>query len=801
MKKTISINISGIIFHIEEDGYDSLKRYLDSIHAYFGTFDDSSEILSDIESRIAELFLSKLADGKQVITAEDVESLKTTMGNVSDFKAAEAEEVTKEVEPGRRQQSQTHAGPMTPPKRLFRDGRRKILGGIGAGLAHYFSIDPVWPRLILALLALGSSGVGIVLYIILWIVLPVSDNLEDEPAVKKMFRDPANKVLGGVASGVAAFFGTDTTLIRVLFVVTALLGGFGFLIYIILWLSLPEAKSITDKIQMQGDPVTLSNIENSIKKATGEKADAEESLLAKIVLFPFRLLAAVLRGLADFLGPLLRGAVDVLRVAVGLVISLTALAGIAALVMSVGIAIGLFAYPEWSWAQNWSLNTPALPIGAFRNTFSGWLIAAAFFTALIPLVFVMLLGISAIARRIVFNAYVGWGLFVLFFLSVGLLSLMLPAAVYSFREEATYKTEQVFDVSGKTPVLQLRHVGLDDYEAMDLTIKPHRENNIKVVKYFRSQGRTKKEALLRAREVSYTVSQRDSVLTFDSNLLFSDTARFRAQRVEVDVFLPENKAVVIDGALWHHITNLPFRWYPELKTEGRTHRFTFDGRTLVCTDCPDNGEPDDETAWSKPDRQSETELTDFHAVDINGFARVHIAQGNDYAVRLDGPEDLREQYDVSVVGQTLIIHRENSRLFWRGKKGENKFKVSITMPHLRDLEMKGAGEIFVTGFREEEIDIELAGAVKLEGNFNAQNLTIELTGASSATLSGTGEFLDADITGASSLRAFRFEVQRAVVEAHGASSAKVFATGSVEISKGVASSVSTRGGGAVTERN
>src|SRR5688500_20374104 len=92
MKKNISINISGIIFHIEEDGYDTLKKYLDSINRYFSTFEDSSEILIDIESRIAEIFLSKLNEEKQVITAEDVSSLVATMGSVSDFKAAEEQD-------------------------------------------------------------------------------------------------------------------------------------------------------------------------------------------------------------------------------------------------------------------------------------------------------------------------------------------------------------------------------------------------------------------------------------------------------------------------------------------------------------------------------------------------------------------------------------------------------------------------------------------------------------------------------------------------------------------------------------
>src|SRR6187549_3685737 len=92
MKKNISINISGIIFHIEEDGYDNLRKYLDSITKYFSSFEDSSEIMADIEGRIAEIFLSKLNEGKQVITAEDVTFLMTTMGSVSDFKAAEEQD-------------------------------------------------------------------------------------------------------------------------------------------------------------------------------------------------------------------------------------------------------------------------------------------------------------------------------------------------------------------------------------------------------------------------------------------------------------------------------------------------------------------------------------------------------------------------------------------------------------------------------------------------------------------------------------------------------------------------------------
>src|SRR5690606_27736283 len=170
MKKNISINISGIIFHIEEDGYDELKRYLDSIHRYFSSFDDSSEILADIESRIAEIFLSKLSEEKQVITREDVQALMATMGSVSDFRAEEARDNGERAEQAEGSSS-ADAGSFAPPKKLWRDENRKILGGVCAGLGNYFEIDPLWLRLIFAAL-LPAGGFIALVYIILWIVIP-----------------------------------------------------------------------------------------------------------------------------------------------------------------------------------------------------------------------------------------------------------------------------------------------------------------------------------------------------------------------------------------------------------------------------------------------------------------------------------------------------------------------------------------------------------------------------------------------------------------------------------------------------
>src|SRR5690606_37755196 len=109
-----------------------------------------------------------------------------------------------------------------------------------------------------------------------------------------------------------------------LFVVSIFAGGAGIIIYFILWIITPEAKTITDKMQMQGEPVTLSNIETNIKKSLHVKEGEEENILVKILLFPFRLIAIIFSGLAKALGPLMLFIVEAIRVIFGICIILFA---------------------------------------------------------------------------------------------------------------------------------------------------------------------------------------------------------------------------------------------------------------------------------------------------------------------------------------------------------------------------------------------------------------------------------------------------------------------------------------------
>ncbi len=788
MKKNISINIGGIIFHIEEDGYDTLRKYLDSVNRYFAAFEDSAEILADIEGRIAEIFLARLNEGKQVITADDVSALIATMGSVSDFKAAEQEETAPvgAPAPDYREQRSASQGKATDSRRLFRDRSRKILGGVCAGLGNYMNLDPVWPRVMFALLTLGTSGVFLLIYVVMWIVVPEADL--EETNVKKMFRDPDHKVLGGVAAGVAAFFNADLALIRVLFVVMGLL-GFGIVLYIVLWIVLPEARTITDKMKMQGEPVTLSNIESSVKKSLNEREAAEESILTKIILFPFRAIAAVFQ----LLGPVFRTLLDVVRVAIGILISLTGFFMIVAILIGFGVIAGIMSPPDWRLFSDGFLSAPNIPLSAIRNSLPGWMVLAGFLAALVPSLFTILLGSSIIARRIVFNAATGWTLFVLFFLSVGVLSFSLPQFIYGFKEEGEYRVEEIYTVSQGTPVFRIHETGMDDYNVTSLFLRGYEGKEIKVVKRFESQGSSRKVAAENAQMVQYLIAQTDSIIQFDSNITFGENAKFRAQRLDVDIYVPFDQKIIIEGGLWRIIDN---RDRMDFRHDNQTHAIRISRDGWNCFDCIDAF---GDASSAIHDQYG---LDDFNAIDLQGIFNARIERGDSFAVVLDGEDKEKERYDVYVNGSTLVIDYDDKRkYFWkRDLLGDHEVRIRIIMPELRELDVRGAGKLLLKGFDEDELDIQLTGAVMGTGELTADRLNLEMTGASFLDLEGKGRFLQADITGACGLRAYGYEVAHGIIEAHGASMARVNVSETLEIKKGVASSVSHRGDAEVIRR-
>ncbi len=184
MKKTMTINLAGMVYNIDEDAYAKLKAYLDRIEGYFSNEDDGKDILHDIEARIAEILSVKITQSRQVVTMQEIDEVITIMGEPNDFAGEENQQQT--------------------------------------------------------------------------------DNSYKQ-SYRRMYRDPDSRIIGGVCSGLGAYWNIDPTLVRIVFIILAIFGFAGVLIYLILWIVLPEATTVAQKLEMRGEPVNVSNISDFIK--------------------------------------------------------------------------------------------------------------------------------------------------------------------------------------------------------------------------------------------------------------------------------------------------------------------------------------------------------------------------------------------------------------------------------------------------------------------------------------------------------------------------------------------------------
>ena len=175
MKKTLTANINGIVFHIDEDAYYKLSRYLERIKAHFKHEYGGEEIVAGIESRIAEMFQERKKSHQQVVNLSDVQEVIAQLGEPAEISGNESE--------SNNRRETTDYAEESAPKQLFRDPDNKYIGGVCSGLAAYFNIDPTWVRLLFVLLIL-AAGSTILAYIILWIVIPKAKSTADRLSMR-----------------------------------------------------------------------------------------------------------------------------------------------------------------------------------------------------------------------------------------------------------------------------------------------------------------------------------------------------------------------------------------------------------------------------------------------------------------------------------------------------------------------------------------------------------------------------------------------------------------------------------------
>lgn len=171
MNKTVNINLAGIFFHIDEDAYLKLQRYLDAIKRSFTDSQGRAEIIADIEARISELFSERVKHDKQVIGIKEVDEVITIMGQPEDYLV---DDEIFEDQPKQNFENYRTA------KKLFRDTDNSYIGGVSSGLGHYLGVDAIWVRLLWILLTLGSGGTFIFIYIFFWILVPEAVTTTDK---------------------------------------------------------------------------------------------------------------------------------------------------------------------------------------------------------------------------------------------------------------------------------------------------------------------------------------------------------------------------------------------------------------------------------------------------------------------------------------------------------------------------------------------------------------------------------------------------------------------------------------------
>lgn len=491
MKKIININLASRLIPIEDSAYEILRQYLDSLKRYFAKEEGADEIVSDIESRIAEIFQDKIKKGAHCITDEDVVAVKAIMGTPDQFEETEETNTKKQAFTT----DESFYDKFTPRKRLYRDPDAKVLGGVCGGLGAYLNVDPVVFRIIFALLAIGGFGSGILVYFILWVVTP-------------------------------------------------------------------EAHTAAEKLQMRGERVDVNNIKATVQDEINAAKASFKTIGDEVRNFSQGRGKQVGNDLERFgrnvlgaLGPILGALTKVILIIMAVCVLFSLLAG--------GFAITVFS--------------PA--IMPFKSMIlAGTLQNLLFWPSIILLIGIPVVGIIIfLVRKITgvrqSNRYVSYSLAFLWF--VGLFSaIMVGVSVgKDFRVRSLVKenfnlvqpsghklvfkeTEKLVDVDetffGDGLRLADDTVIISDYH---ISVEKSRNDSFSLEIERSSRGRNTAQARALAREISYPITQQDSIIYLPAGISIPRDSKYRNQRIRLIIRVPVNKQLEMDREVRHHHYN------------------------------------------------------------------------------------------------------------------------------------------------------------------------------------------------------------------------------------------------------
>lgn len=537
MNKTVTINLSGIIFHIDEDAFQKLSNYLSTIRGYFSESEGRDEIMADIENRIAEMLSAKVSTLKQVVIMMDVDNVIELMGKPEDFAGEQSQTASSA-------KSQTTYS-KRKNRRVFRDGENKLLGGVCSGIANYFGADPLWLRLAL----------------------------------------------------VVAFF----------------VFGSGFLLYIVLWMVIPEAKTTAEKLEMKGEDVNFSNIGKKVEEEINTFGKKAESWAEEVKSSSSQTRAKArdfIDQLLYFLGSLFGSLFKVATKIIGVFIA------IIGMILLIGMVSTLFGRTG---AINIDGEVFSLQNGFnlfFRDENQATFASIALFLFIgIPLIMLVYGGIKLLLGIKTKNKYVSRSAGALWLAGLIMVIILGNQIARMFTDESTHQNKIVL-ASPKSGTLYLKvkggnentynydeershnHVRINiknknivsiDNENInlrypELNIVRSETDSFEVVIYAKSRGKDRKEALRYAKNISYELAQTDSVVEFMPYFSMPLEDKWRAQQVYIELRVPKNKMVYMNKSMRniiYDIKNETDTWDGDMV--GR--KWIMGTEELKCIDC------------------------------------------------------------------------------------------------------------------------------------------------------------------------------------------------------------------------
>jgi phage shock protein PspC (stress-responsive transcriptional regulator) len=520
MNKTISINLGGMFFHIDEDAYQKLSRYFDAVKRSLSP-DGREEIMKDIEGRIAELFHERIQNDRQVIGLVEIDAVIAVMGQPEDYKIDEETATAQPID----------YSISSKAKKLYRDKQNSIIGGVASGFGHYFTIDPVWIRLLFVIIVVAGFGSPILIYLILMIIIP-------------------------------------------------------------------EAQTTSQKLEMKGEEITISNIERKVKEGFDTIADKIDSIdHQKIAENTRQGINKTGNALGNFFSLLFSAFTKLIG---GIIVLFSSISLVAICIT------GIFMIFSTNMPENFILNHIKTPIGLETPMWAQGILVLFVFG--IPFFFLLILGLKLLINNLRSIGNIAkYTLLATWIITLAIsISLGVNEATQLAFEGKTVEKQELMVSPTDTLLIKFKNndfYSKNIYQETDFRITQD-ENNKEViysntisieimetdgpVAYLQveklAKGKSAEDARKRAEKIKYNFKFEGNVLQLDNYLVTAVENKFRGQEVALYLYLPKGTLFKTDK----NFNNFDFsdNNYFNLHYSSSDYIYRVETGKVKCLNCP-----------------------------------------------------------------------------------------------------------------------------------------------------------------------------------------------------------------------